>query len=99
MTASRISMTRLFGHFASFSPLEDAMPSGGLESATQATVRVLSASSLSSKDTEPIRSPVPSATTTAMTRRLGGRGSRRMGRRSAGGAASGNGWTGHGGAG
>ena len=39
--------------------------------ATQATVRVLSASSISSKETEPISSPVPSAITTAITRRLG----------------------------
>jgi len=39
--------------------------------ATQATVRVLRASSISSKDTEPISSPVPRAITTAITWRLG----------------------------
>ena len=39
--------------------------------ATQATVRVLSASSMSSKETDPISRPVPSAITTAITPRLG----------------------------
>ena len=39
--------------------------------ATQPTVRVFNASSMSSKDTEPISSPVPSAITTAITDRLG----------------------------
>jgi hypothetical protein len=40
-------------------------------SATQATVRVFSASSMSSKATEPISTPVPSAITTAITLLLG----------------------------
>ena len=39
--------------------------------ATQATAWYLRASSISSKDTEPISRPVPSAITTAMTPRVG----------------------------
>jgi hypothetical protein len=41
------------------------------KSETHPTVRVFSASSISSKETEPISRPVPSAITTAITRRLG----------------------------
>ena len=56
---------------SSQSPTAKTAPPTKTSSATQATVRVFSASSLSSNETEPIRSPVPRAITTAITRRPG----------------------------
>jgi hypothetical protein len=56
---------------SSQSPTVKAAAPTRTSSATQATVRVFSASSMSSKATEPISTPVPSAITTAITLLLG----------------------------
>jgi hypothetical protein len=55
------------------SPSEKTIAPTRTRSETQATVLVLSASSTSSNETDPIKRPVPSAITTAIRRRPGAR--------------------------
>ena len=56
---------------SSQSPTAKTAPPTNTRSPTQPTVWVLSASSMSSKETEPISRPVPRAITAAITPRLG----------------------------